>query len=1391
MEDQRDQGNGFMKIHRAVLLLIVLAFLIFIPPLIHFHYSSKTSDSTEDFSTTLKDTALSVQRWFEEFSAFIYEPLDRIEEELAADGLPESDYQLFEMLERASSPLRLNNIRGSLGLFDEVGNAIAWTTGNKVLKPDAINRSEPRFTIKKLGDELRLCVMKKRDNPSLILLSEFPIESKSKHFTFSDLLPKEIRRQKSIRIEFQGETVESSEVIDLFSKYGDLFRSKEEGDVLYLALKAMDQTIVGVVRVSAAFTESQRPALLREEKNIIYSYLLAFLSFLLIMMYLLQIKKFGLNAQSMNFLPVLSLLAFSSLSIWSLRFFVCSKEVFNGFLSESMTSPLYFGLSGFFDLFKSPIDFFSTALVFVIQTLLIIIFLQILKDLTRKGPYLFGVSVFLAVASIACFFFSLLLAKHVVLNSRINLLSFDYGNYGFLRFFLQSSILLILISSCFLFVSSFLYLSSPKLKNNLSWISIASFKLLMFLSFIAALAAFFVLDLSYSKLKRSTILGESKLEIQYQEARNRQLLEESLRKIALSPSFPINLLTNQDQHEILAFELWKMTELFTLGTQSSIEIYSRDGTLVSRFSNNLPSFEETIQSPASTPFELKISEKEYSIGGLSRNVLYGELPILSGSMVAGSAVIHILNEPENIPFLTLGQSFSKFFGEPETNLLYSELIGTQPPFIIYEKNGKIRFSNVANPPYLSQDIMNNHWSNDDWKLFPISDYPYELYLLRHDEKFFATGFLAKNFFKDASLFVKFCFLSLIIGAILFILVRILYHPSSFAPLHLNNVIGYIRMSYYRKLLISIIIASLIPLLFLSFLIRGIITQKANEAIYDSGLNILEASSRVVNDYLAAQGEEIGADLEETVNDEVLFWLSGVVNQDIILFSRGSLLASSRRDLFLAGLLSRRLDSEVYKKIILNNEPYLIKEEYFGNKLFYILYSALDMEGFPAGVISIPLNVSYNRILMEAKNVGDIILLVTVLTLLLLAAISYFIASSVSRPIVNLVSATARITSGDYDTHVSSRSSDETKMLTESFNEMARSLKVQRDDLRKRKDYIEKILNNITTGVISTDHRGNVVTINPSASFLLKLDTPISEGIHLPDFLARSQKYKSLAHLLEESLISEKQRIETELEIPIARKMSQLKIVIFPFFEQEKTPPGRILLIEDITEMVRSNRLSAWAEMAKNIAHEIKNPLTPIQLSAEHLKSVFKNDRAKIDTLFENCIETIIKQVSELRRISADFSSYSRIPELKKEKVNLSILMKEVLDPYRNTLPERIKLVETYEEVGDSLIDRKVMKGAFINIIENSLQAISDEGEIRVSVRKDSNRTEITIEDSGEGIPEENLDKLFEPYFSTKEHGTGLGLAISKKVIEAQEGEISAESKLSQGTKIIIKFPTIT
>jgi two-component system nitrogen regulation sensor histidine kinase NtrY len=236
--------------------------------------------------------------------------------------------------------------------------------------------------------------------------------------------------------------------------------------------------------------------------------------------------------------------------------------------------------------------------------------------------------------------------------------------------------------------------------------------------------------------------------------------------------------------------------------------------------------------------------------------------------------------------------------------------------------------------------------------------------------------------------------------------------------------------------------------------------------------------------------------------------------------------------------------------------------------------------------------------------------------------------------------------------------------------------------------------------------------------------------------------------------------------------------------------GTLVLLDDVTELMRSNQLAAWAEMARAIAHEIKNPLTPIQLSTEHLGRLL-DDRHEGATDDERaCLETIIKQVRALYDIAGEFSAYAKLPVLAPEPTDPAAFMRDVVSPYRVSNPRGITVAERYDETPPMAADAKVLSRAVINLIENALQAMPGGGTLTVGVRHGDpdGPVELSVTDTGPGLSGEVRRRLFEPYFSTKSSGTGLGLAIARRAVEAHGGTIEVESVPQQGTTFRIHIP---
>jgi len=368
--------------------------------------------------------------------------------------------------------------------------------------------------------------------------------------------------------------------------------------------------------------------------------------------------------------------------------------------------------------------------------------------------------------------------------------------------------------------------------------------------------------------------------------------------------------------------------------------------------------------------------------------------------------------------------------------------------------------------------------------------------------------------------------------------------------------------------------------------------------------------------------------------------------------------------------------------------------------------------------------------------------------------------------------------------------------------MATSLESQRSSLTRRKEYIEALLRYATAGVVSTDPEGNVVTINPAARLLLELeeDEPVN-GAPLADLVGRTQR---LAPLRDALARPENGSDPQEIDLDPGEKddtYHRLRLVHVFLPDPSGNRPGSLYLMDDVTDMMRSSQLEAWAEMARAIAHEIKNPLTPIQLSAEHLERLLRDRGTLPDDALESCLDTVKKQVRTLREIARGFSTYAKIPSIRPEPIDPAVFMKNTLEPYRISPPPGLRIVESYEPAPPISMDVRVMARAVVNLVENALQSMAGPGAVEgepgeprgtltAAVDFDGKRgnVRLTIGDTGTGLSEEARKRLFEPYFSTKSSGTGLGLAIVKQSVQAHGGGIEVESDPATGTVFHILIP---
>ena len=416
------------------------------------------------------------------------------------------------------------------------------------------------------------------------------------------------------------------------------------------------------------------------------------------------------------------------------------------------------------------------------------------------------------------------------------------------------------------------------------------------------------------------------------------------------------------------------------------------------------------------------------------------------------------------------------------------------------------------------------------------------------------------------------------------------------------------------------------------------------------------------------------------------------------------------------------------------------------------------------------------------------------------------AERLSRPVGRLAGAAQRLGAGDFDVKViEEKGDDEIAMLSRVFNHMTKQVKRQRDDLIAANDYTERrrrlfdsVLSGVTAGVIGLSSDGNIGFINLAAQKLLNLNSDNHEGksiqIAVPEFI-------DLFRLIQKN---DNKTQQQEIKLTRAGAIEILLVRISARISENELVEGYVITFDDVTNLVSAQRLAAWGDVARRIAHEIKNPLTPIQLSAERLKRKYSPIVGTEDSNLSQYCDVIIRQTNDLRRIVDEFSKFARMPEPIKRPTNVTKLLKDVILLFQVSSP-KISIVfnNLYDDFNVS-IDETMINQAFTNLIKNAGEAIESklnsqpdlkfDPEIRITIDQIMNDLEITIEDNGIGLPNQGRSRLFEPYVTNRENGTGLGLSIVKKIIEEHNGtlELLDASPFSKtdnfGAKMRIIFP---
>ncbi|RUM89382.1 MAG: PAS domain-containing sensor histidine kinase [Thermodesulfatator sp.] len=425
----------------------------------------------------------------------------------------------------------------------------------------------------------------------------------------------------------------------------------------------------------------------------------------------------------------------------------------------------------------------------------------------------------------------------------------------------------------------------------------------------------------------------------------------------------------------------------------------------------------------------------------------------------------------------------------------------------------------------------------------------------------------------------------------------------------------------------------------------------------------------------------------------------------------------------------------------------------------------------------------------------LLLLVTLLTIFVGVWFGLRFARRLTEPLQKLTQAAERLATRDFEVHLPEETPDEVGVLVKAFRRMTEELRAYREkieesaralaeanqELERRTAYLETILTHITAGVLAVDEEERLTLANQRACELLGLPSeavgrPLSE-ILLPEV------YQVLRDLKErpprDEPVSQPLRLfQGEKTLVLGVTASRLP---------EEAFPGYLFILEDLTEKERMERLAAWREVARRIAHEVKNPLTPIQLSAQRLRRRLEEKLPpKEREILTRCTATIETQVEELKHLVNEFSAFARLPGLKLEKHDLSQVVREVVDLYREAHRE-VHFRTEITPLEPFFFDRDQVKRIFLNLFDNAIAAMKGQGEILVSIQVMGDWVQIRVEDDGPGIPPEIKARLFEPYASGK-GSTGLGLAIVNSIVEGHGGEIRVEDRRPRGARFIIRLP---
>ncbi len=434
------------------------------------------------------------------------------------------------------------------------------------------------------------------------------------------------------------------------------------------------------------------------------------------------------------------------------------------------------------------------------------------------------------------------------------------------------------------------------------------------------------------------------------------------------------------------------------------------------------------------------------------------------------------------------------------------------------------------------------------------------------------------------------------------------------------------------------------------------------------------------------------------------------------------------------------------------------------------------------------------------------LLVAVITVMILFSATWFgfyVARGITVPIQRLAEATEAIAQGDLSVRIEAKATDEIGTLVESFNRMTAdlqnsktkveeanvSLRQSNLELDRRRAYIETVVDTIAAGLLSIDRQGIITTFNPSAERMLGLWADRFRGRSANEVF-KEYKLDLFQSVYDRMLVDQRDNIALEGQLDLQGRFLTIGVHCSRMKDEANKDLGFVLIFEDLSELIKAQKAAAWREVAQRIAHEIKNPLTPIQLSAQRLRKKFQDKAPDFDRICDESTQVIINEVGSLKQMLDEFSKFARMPAPHMTMNSLDDVVKEAVALYDSAHREVECVVTLDPDLPLFNFDREQIKRVLVNLCDNGIHAMNHKGHLWITTRYDTKqrRAVVTVADEGTGIAPEDQEKLFVPYFSRKKTGTGLGLAIVRRIVTDHDGQIHAGNHQPKGALFTFELP---